>query len=85
MFLDVKVTDKQGATLLHYAAKKRETGSQEIIQQVVRYIALEMKRNGVSVNVGDKYEYTALHFAAMRGNEIAAKELITLGAKIMVS
>lgn len=43
-----------------------------------------MKENGVSINVGDKYMDTALHFAVMRGNETVSKELIDLGANVMV-
>lgn len=33
-------------------------------------------KNGADLNRGDKYGLTPLHYAAMRGNELATKELL---------
>ena len=35
-------------------------------------------KNMANINIQDKYGQTPLHYAAMRGNEIVAKELLAL-------
>lgn len=40
-------------------------------------VILYLVQQGCQVNREDSYGCTALHFAAMRGNEVATKELLS--------
>ena len=102
--LDIGVKNKDGATPLHYSARKKQTAASRVIkilkrnlidlymfsfvvfrlliayifilqetEELIKYLASEGK-----VNVKDNYGSTPLHFAAMRGNEIAAAALVTI-------
>ena len=49
-------------------------------------VILYLVKRGANVNVPDIYGSTPLHFAAMRGNEIACKELMDCkGVNVEVS
>ena len=52
---------------------------------MIHYLAAEMKKKGIDLNITDQYQYTPLHFAAMRGNEAVTSALLELGAHVGVS
>ena len=58
---------------------------QQAVRQVIHYLAAEMKKKGIDLNITDQYQYTPLHFAAMRGNEAVTSALLELGAHVGVS
>ena len=59
--------------------------TQQAVRQVIHYLAAEMKKKGIDLNITDQYQYTPLHFAAMRGNEAVTSALLELGAHVGVS
>ncbi|MCT4635511.1 MAG: ankyrin repeat domain-containing protein [Rickettsiales bacterium] len=63
--------DKDGLTLLHYAAKKEDL---ETIEKLVEL--------GADPNAKNKHGTTALHYAATKGEAKAIKDLVDLGADI---
>lgn len=88
---NVDDSDEEGATPLHFAARYKrmrlrvegeeseDVGNLPVVEYestVDNSVILYLVARGANVNVPDIYGSTPLHFAAMRGNEIACKELM---------
>ncbi|XP_076357640.1 transient receptor potential cation channel subfamily A member 1 homolog isoform X2 [Tachypleus tridentatus] len=83
---DVNFQGEDGLVPLHFAARykksaKRESAytphdSEDTKDSASPSVIEILESAGANVNAKDKYGMTALHYAAMRGNELAARELL---------
>ena len=56
----------------------------QAVRQVIEYLAAEMKKKDIDIDIRDQYDCTPLHMAAMRGNEAVTLALLQLGADVEV-
>jgi len=75
----VKVSDKEGRTLLHIVATSGNIKIFNILKQFIDTLSQEDKTKIVNT-VDKKYRHTALHCAASKGHFELAKELLCMNA-----